>query len=93
MKATIIILLVCLLVENSWCSQPPQVINTCINNACIVDGEVSITVSWNNDEIQKQAFIKRLRAKLSPTLPNLDQLSQRTNSPSCTTPNSSTQQH
>lgn len=90
MKATIIILLGCLLLENSWCSQPPQVSN---NNACIDDGEVSITVSWNDDEIQKQAFIKRLRAKLSPALPNLDQLAQRTNSTSGTTPNSSTQQH
>lgn len=90
LKANIIILLGCLLLENSWCSQPPQVSN---NNACIVDGEVSITASWNNDEIQKKAFIKRLRAKLSPTLPNLDQLPQRTNSPSGTTPNSSTQQY
>lgn len=90
MKANIIILLGCLLLENSWCSQPPQVYN---NNTSIVDGEVGIAVSWNDDEIQKQAFIKRLRAKLSPTLPNLDQLAQRTNSTSGTTPNSSTQQY
>ena len=105
LKTNIIILLGCLLSGILECSEPNERTLNVTVPPIIVKGEAEHVMQVMEQHLKQyedlqelrtqksQNLIKRLRAKLSPTLPNLDKLLPITNSASSTTQSSSTQQH